>query len=148
MPSRNAIALAAIRIAIDMVKERLIDDKEALARIEPDALNELLRPVFDLKEKELAVKNGRLLAKGLNAGPAPLQAVLLDRSRCRRMESKRRIGHPLPHGDITEDSRHGCFPRYPHGIRRYDLARYALHVKWVRSVSSAAQFCRSITNHA
>ncbi len=62
-------ALAAIRIAIDMVKERLIDDKEALLRIEPDALNQLLRPVFDLKEKEIAVKNGRLLAKGLNAGP-------------------------------------------------------------------------------
>ncbi len=62
-------ALAAIRIAIDMVKERLIDDKEALMRIEPDALNQLLRPVFDLKEKEIAVKNGRLLAKGLNAGP-------------------------------------------------------------------------------
>jgi pyruvate,orthophosphate dikinase len=32
-------------------------------------LNQLLRPVFDLKEKEIAVKNGRLLAKGLNAGP-------------------------------------------------------------------------------
>jgi pyruvate,orthophosphate dikinase len=62
-------ALAAIRIAIEMVKERLIDDKEALARIEPDALNQLLRPVFDLKEKEAAIKAGRLLAKGLNAGP-------------------------------------------------------------------------------
>jgi pyruvate,orthophosphate dikinase len=62
-------ALAAIRIAIDMVKERLIDDKEALMRIEPDALNQLLRPVFDLKEKEAAIKAGRLLAKGLNAGP-------------------------------------------------------------------------------
>ncbi|NUN69521.1 MAG: pyruvate, phosphate dikinase [Bacteroidetes bacterium] len=62
-------ALAAIRIAIDMVKERLIDDKEALKRIEPDALNQLLRPVFDLKEKEAAVKSGRLLAKGLPAGP-------------------------------------------------------------------------------
>jgi pyruvate,orthophosphate dikinase len=62
-------ALAAIRIAIEMVKERLIDDKEALSRIEPDALNQLLRPVFDLKEKEAAIKAGRLLAKGLNAGP-------------------------------------------------------------------------------
>lgn len=62
-------ALAAIRIAIDMVRERLIDDKEALNRIEPDALNQLLRPVFDLKEKEAAVKSGRLLAKGLPAGP-------------------------------------------------------------------------------
>ncbi len=62
-------ALAAIRIAIDMVKERLITDKEALLRIEPDALNQLLRPIFDLKEKDIAIKNGRLLAKGLAAGP-------------------------------------------------------------------------------
>jgi pyruvate,orthophosphate dikinase len=62
-------AFAAIKIAVDMVTERLISDKEALMRIEPDQLNQLLRPVFDLKEKEAAVKGGRLLAKGLNAGP-------------------------------------------------------------------------------
>jgi len=62
-------AFAAIKIAVDMVTERLIDDREALRRIEPDQLNQLLRPVFDLKEKEAAVKGGRLLAKGLNAGP-------------------------------------------------------------------------------
>jgi pyruvate,orthophosphate dikinase len=62
-------AFAAIKIAVDMVDEKLITDKEALKRIEPDQLNQLLRPVFDLKEKEAAVKSGRLLAKGLNAGP-------------------------------------------------------------------------------
>ncbi|MGA7161832.1 MAG: pyruvate, phosphate dikinase [Bacteroidota bacterium] len=62
-------AFAAIKIAVDMVDEKLISDKEALKRIEPDQLNQLLRPVFDLKEKEVAVKSGRLLAKGLNAGP-------------------------------------------------------------------------------
>ena len=62
-------AFAAIKIAVDMVGERLISDKEALQRIEPDQLNQLLRPVFDLKEKDAAVKSGRLLAKGLNAGP-------------------------------------------------------------------------------
>ena len=62
-------AFAAIKIAVDMVGERLISDKEALARIDPDQLNQLLRPVFDLKEKDTAVKSGRLLAKGLNAGP-------------------------------------------------------------------------------
>jgi len=62
-------AFAAIKIAVDMVGEKLISDKEALQRIEPDQLNQLLRPVFDLKEKEIAVKSGRLLAKGLNAGP-------------------------------------------------------------------------------
>ncbi|MGZ7064999.1 MAG: pyruvate, phosphate dikinase, partial [Candidatus Aminicenantales bacterium] len=62
-------AFAAIKIAVDMVGERLIGEKEALARIEPDQLNQLLRPIFDLAEKEAAVKGGRLLAKGLNAGP-------------------------------------------------------------------------------
>ncbi|MEW6061575.1 MAG: pyruvate, phosphate dikinase [Bacteroidota bacterium] len=62
-------ALAAIRIAIDMVKEGLIDDKEALLRIEPDALNQLLRPVFNPQEKDAAIQGGRMLAKGLNAGP-------------------------------------------------------------------------------
>ena len=62
-------AFAAIKIAVDMVSERLISDREALARIGPDQLNQLLRPVFDLREKESAVKGGRLLAKGLNAGP-------------------------------------------------------------------------------
>ena len=60
---------AAIKIAVDMVGERLISDREALQRIEPEQLNQLLRPVFDLKEKEGAVKRGLLLAKGLNAGP-------------------------------------------------------------------------------
>ena len=62
-------AFAAIKIAVDMVGERLITEKTALARIEPDQLNQLLRPVFDQAEKEAAIKAGRLLAKGLNAGP-------------------------------------------------------------------------------
>lgn len=62
-------AMAAIKIAVDMVNEGLIKPKEALLRIEPDQLNQLLRPVFDLKEKKKALDNGLLLAKGLNAGP-------------------------------------------------------------------------------
>jgi len=67
--SGKRTAFAAIRIAVDMVEEKLITDKEALMRIDPEQLNQLLRPVFDLKEKESAVKSGRLLTKGLNAGP-------------------------------------------------------------------------------
>ena len=62
-------AFAAIRIAVEMVRERLISNKEALKRIEPDQLNQLLRPVFDQQEKGRAVSSGRLLATGLNAGP-------------------------------------------------------------------------------
>jgi pyruvate,orthophosphate dikinase len=62
-------AFAAIKIAVDMVGDKFISEKEALTRIEPDQLNQLLRPIFDVKEKDAAVKSGRLLAKGLNAGP-------------------------------------------------------------------------------
>jgi pyruvate,orthophosphate dikinase len=61
--------LAAIKIAVDMVDEGLIDKREALLRIEPDQLNQLLRPVFDRADKKKALAGGRLLAKGLNAGP-------------------------------------------------------------------------------
>ncbi|HEX2867674.1 MAG TPA: pyruvate, phosphate dikinase [Ignavibacteriales bacterium] len=60
---------AAIRIAHEMVRERLISREEALMRIEPEQLNQLLRPIFDSKEKKKAVDEGRLIAKGLNAGP-------------------------------------------------------------------------------
>jgi len=60
---------AAIRMAVDMVKERLIEKEEALLRIDPNQLNQLLRPIFDLDEKKKAIDAGRLMAKGLNAGP-------------------------------------------------------------------------------
>ena len=60
---------AAVRIAVDMVEERKINSREALQRIEPDQLNQLLRPIFDQKGKDLADKEGRLLGKGLAAGP-------------------------------------------------------------------------------
>src|SRR5262245_18970454 len=62
-------AFAAIKIAVDMVQERLISEKEALLRIEPDQLNQLLRPIFDSTQKKKAIEAGNLLAKGLNAGP-------------------------------------------------------------------------------
>ncbi|MCK5423368.1 MAG: pyruvate, phosphate dikinase, partial [Deltaproteobacteria bacterium] len=60
---------AAFRIAADLVKEGLISKEEALMRVEPEQLNQLLRPIFNSKEKAEAVEGGKLLAKGLNAGP-------------------------------------------------------------------------------
>ncbi len=38
-------------------------------RVDPEQLNQLLRPIFDLKAKEEAIERDGLLAKGLNAGP-------------------------------------------------------------------------------
>jgi pyruvate,orthophosphate dikinase len=61
--------IAAVRAAVDMVKEKLITKEDALLRIEPDQLSQLLAPVFDAKEKAAAVKAGRLVAKGIDAGP-------------------------------------------------------------------------------
>ncbi len=62
---------AAVRFAVDMVDEGLISKEEALSagRIPPDDLNQLLQPIFDPESKRKAIDEGRLLAKGINAGP-------------------------------------------------------------------------------
>ncbi len=60
---------AALKIAVDLVKEGKIDSKKALLMVEPESLPSLLAPVFDAGEKAVAVNSGKLLAKGLNAGP-------------------------------------------------------------------------------
>src|SRR5262249_14236751 len=64
------------RIAVEMVDERLITSKEALLRVEPERLNELLRPVFDAAAKTRAERDGRLFARGLNAGPGAASGVI------------------------------------------------------------------------
>jgi pyruvate,orthophosphate dikinase len=62
---------AAVRFAVDMVREGLITKEEALSagRVPPDDLNQLLQPIFDPNAKRQAIKEGKLLAKGINAGP-------------------------------------------------------------------------------
>ncbi|MEA2328922.1 MAG: pyruvate, orthophosphate dikinase, partial [Thermoanaerobaculia bacterium] len=60
---------AAVKIACDMVDEKVIKPKEAVARVEANQITQLLAPVFDAKEKEKAVHGGRVLGRGLPAGP-------------------------------------------------------------------------------
>jgi len=60
---------ASINIAVDMVREKLIKPEEALLRLEADQLDQILQPVFNSGSKLRAVTTGRLLARGLNAGP-------------------------------------------------------------------------------
>ncbi|HEX2385831.1 MAG TPA: PEP/pyruvate-binding domain-containing protein, partial [Candidatus Binatia bacterium] len=60
---------AAVRIAVDMVDEKIISKEQALTRIDPDQLNQLLRPIFDPDDKQRAAREKRVLAKGLPAGP-------------------------------------------------------------------------------
>ena len=63
--SAKRTAAAAVRIAIDMVGERLITKEEAVARIEPAQVDQLLRDQFD----PVARKAAKRFAKGLNASP-------------------------------------------------------------------------------
>jgi len=56
-------AQAGVKIAVDMVKEGLLTKEEALMRLEPNQINQLLHPVFDPKVRY------EVLAKGLPASP-------------------------------------------------------------------------------
>src|SRR5207249_9294348 len=62
---------ADVRFDVDMVHEGLIKKEEAISvgRMPPDDLNQLLQPLFDPDAKRQAMKEGKLLAKGINAGP-------------------------------------------------------------------------------
>jgi pyruvate, orthophosphate dikinase len=60
---------AAVKIACDMVDEELINHTEAVERVEANQIIQLLAPVFDTEEKTKALKGGRLLGRGLPAGP-------------------------------------------------------------------------------
>jgi pyruvate, orthophosphate dikinase len=57
--------LAAVRFAIEMEKEKLIDWKTAIRRVPADQLDQVLAPIFDRK----AVAAAKCIAKGLPAGP-------------------------------------------------------------------------------
>ncbi|MFY1612091.1 pyruvate, phosphate dikinase [Macellibacteroides fermentans] len=56
---------AMVKIAMDLLREGMIDEKTALLRVEPNKLDELLHPVFDKK----ALKVASVIAKGLPASP-------------------------------------------------------------------------------
>ena len=56
---------AAIKMAVDMVKEGLISKKTAVARVKPEQVDELLHPMIDIKAEKTATK----LGVGLPAGP-------------------------------------------------------------------------------
>ena len=77
LQTRNAkrTAAAAVKAAVDMVHEGLITREEAIMRVEPIQINQLLLPRFDLQAVEQARREGRFLAKGLNASPGEASGV-------------------------------------------------------------------------
>lgn len=73
-------AASSLKIAVDMVSEGLITKEEALLRIDPHQLDQLLHPQFDLSA------NVDILAKGMNASPgAAVGKVAFDSDTAERM---------------------------------------------------------------
>jgi pyruvate,orthophosphate dikinase len=67
--------MAAVKIAVDLVNEGLIDKKTAIRRVQPEMLNQFLFPIVDVK----AAESARVLAKDLAAGPGAASGqIVLD----------------------------------------------------------------------
>jgi pyruvate,orthophosphate dikinase len=68
-------ARAAVRIAVEMVNEGVISKQEAVQRVSPDNVAQLLHPQFDDVAKAEARKANRLIATGVNASPGAAVGV-------------------------------------------------------------------------
>ena len=119
--------MAAVRIAVEMAEQKLISREEALLHVDPEALNHLLRPIFDAADKAEAVGEGRLLATGPAGRPRRRlgPAGLLRRGR-RGLAPQRRAGDPgAPRDQPGGHPRHGRGRGHPHRLRRHDQPRRA-----------------------
>ncbi len=79
-------AAAAVKIAVDMVDEKLISKEEAVSRVSPADVDTLLHPQFTVDTKTAAKKEGRFYASGVNASPgAAVGQVYFDADKTEKM---------------------------------------------------------------
>lgn len=82
-------ARSALKCAVDLCNEGVINSEEAIERIDPNQLNQLLLPSFKAKDKEAAKKQNRLIATGLNASPgAAIGKIVFDPDVAESLASK------------------------------------------------------------
>ena len=117
--SAKRTARAAVRIAVEMAKEGLITSDEAVLRVDPGALDQLLHPTLDPSAPK------KLLARGLAGEPG--RGAGQDRLQRRRSGAPRRSGqgrHPRARRDVAGGHpRHEGRARHPHRARRDDEPR-------------------------
>ena len=105
--SAKRTARAAVKIATDMVSEKLISQDEALQRVEPSQVEQLLLPRFDEKEVERARASGRYLTKGLNASPgAATGRAVFDADRAVELKGAKQLV-VLVRPETSPDDFHG-----------------------------------------
>jgi len=69
-------AQAYVKIAHDMVKQKLMTPEHAIASADPEAIEQLMAPIFDRSAYSAAIGEGRVLTTGLPAGPGAASGVL------------------------------------------------------------------------
>ena len=101
-------ARATVKIALDMVHEGLITKEEALLRVQPDHVIQLLLPQFDEAAKSEAKRSGHFLAKGLNASPgAATGIVVFDPDEAEKLGRDERKPVILVRVETSPDDVHG-----------------------------------------
>ncbi|HEU0291295.1 MAG TPA: pyruvate, phosphate dikinase [Anaerolineales bacterium] len=79
-------AKSAVKVAVDMAKEKLITKEEAVLRITPENVDSLLHPQFDESAMKNAEKDGTFFAKGVNASPgAAVGQIYFDADTAEKM---------------------------------------------------------------
>jgi pyruvate,orthophosphate dikinase len=105
--SAKRTARAAVKMATDMVKEKLITRDEAIQRVDPLQVEQLLVPGFDQAAVERARKEGRFLAKGLNASPgAATGRAVFDADRAVMLKGQKQLV-VLVRPETSPDDFHG-----------------------------------------
>src|SRR5437867_11911259 len=101
-------ARAAVKVAVEMAREGLITKQEAVFRVEPMHVIQLLLPQFDERAKGGARKEGRFLARGLNASPgAAAGFATFDPDEAERMGRDEKKPVVLVRVETSPDDVHG-----------------------------------------
>lgn len=100
-------AQSAVKIAVDMVAEGLIDEKTAVMRIAPEQLDRLLHPYIPDAVKKQAEADGKLLAKGTNASPGAATGVVVFEANDAVTEAQNGKSIILVRPETTPDDAHG-----------------------------------------
>ena len=112
-------AKAALRIAVELANERLITKEEAVPRVDPAALDQLLHPTIDPKAER------NVIATGLPASPGAASGeIVFSPTRRESSKAQGKQGDPGARRDLARGHpRHARRRRHPHHARRHDLAR-------------------------
>lgn len=101
-------AIAAVKVAHDMVIEGLIDKKTALTRVTPEQIDQMLHPHFAHKDIETAKNTGRFYGKGVNASPgAAVGQIYFDADTCEKMHNEEKQNVIMVRPFTKPDDVHG-----------------------------------------